>query len=312
MPRRDWHSSEHGHHAGPAVTVLDGIDVIACEQCGFKHIVPLPSSETQAEFYQEEFYQSEKDQYLKEADEDFAWKAVECELRFSVASDLLEGQAGRVLDIGSGPGDFLAVGKSLGWDGVGVEPSPVASDYARDRGLDVRSGFFDSGMAETLGQFDFIHMSEVLEHVAQPCELLELAYDRLVPGGVLCVSTPNDYNSLQSIVEKRLQKNPWWIVPDHHLNYYDFDSLSDLIASAGFTVKDKLTNFPMELFLLMGQDYTVAPEKGRELHGWRKALDINLAGGDKRVYRDFYRGLAQAGLGRLAIIFACKPLESGE
>lgn len=306
MPQREWNSTLYGDHSGPILTSKDGIDLIGCRSCGFTHIVPLPSPETQETFYKDSFYQEEKTAYLDEADEDFAWKAVECKLRYSVASDILGKNTGQMLDIGCGPGDFLKVGQDLGWHCVGIEPSPVAAQHARKRGLDVVEGFFSSETAGNLGQFDFIHLSEVLEHITQPRELLVLAEKLLVPGGVLCVSAPNDFNPLQNAVVKNFDKSPWWVVPDHHLNYFSFDSLGSLIESTGYRVKQKLTNFPMELFLLMGRDYTADPKLGREMHGLRKTLDINLSAANEDLLKIFYSGLADINMGRLAIIFAQK------
>ncbi len=294
MPQRRWESPEYGLHEGEIVASVDGIDVIDCKICGFKHIVPLPSAERQKEFYEEEFYQAEKINYLTEADEDFEWKQAELELRFSMAGGLLGTSGKRLLDIGSGPGDFLAVGVELGWQGVGVEPSTVACNYARNRGLDITQGFFDEALASTLGTFDFIHMSEVLEHIAEPKKLLSLAVSLLKPGGVICVSAPNDFNPLQLMISDKQEKGSWWVVPDHHLNYFDFESLTALLGETGCMVQEKLTNFPMEMFLLMGQDYTSAPEKGRELHGWRKGFDLNLAM-NRETMRRFYSSLANAG-----------------
>lgn len=306
MQQRNWSSDQYGDHAGPLLTSKDDVDVINCKTCGFTHIVPLPSPETQAVFYEDSFYQEEKPSYLDEADEDFTWKEVECELRYSVVSDILGKKPGRMLDIGCGPGDFLKVGQNLGWDCLGIEPSPVAVAHARSRNLEVVEGFFSRETARELGEFDFIHLSEVLEHVAEPKHLLSLAETLLAPGGVLCVSTPNDFNPLQSAVVTTFDKPSWWIVPDHHLNYFTFDSLGNLIETAGFQVKNKLTNFPMEMFLLMGQDYTSDPKLGRQLHGWRKNLDINLSAVNADMLKAFYSGLADMNMGRLAIIFACK------
>lgn len=310
MPQRKWHSEHYGSHEGEVVAVSGDHDVIECEICGFRHIVPLPTPETQKAFYEEEFYQAEKATYLTDADEDFDWKQVEVKLRLSVTEQLLATNGKRLLDIGSGPGDFLAVGQALGWEVVGVEPSRVACEHAQARGVDVRLGFFDAAMASDLGMFDFIHMSEVLEHVADPTDLLKVAVSLLKPGGVICVSTPNDFNPMQKAVVERFDKSEWWIVPDHHLNYFNFDSLEKLIEKAGCKVAQKLTNFPMEMFLLMGQDYTSQPGLGREMHGWRKSFDLNLASMEQDGMRRFYEGLANAGFGRLAIVFAQKPLEN--
>ncbi len=305
MPQREWHSDVYGSHSGEVVATVAGHDVIDCRICGFKHVVPLPTAEQLQTFYEDEFYQSEKENYLSEADEDFAWKQVEMRLRFSVATKMMTSGGNSLLDIGSGPGDFMAVGQDLGWQCVGVEPSRVACDFAKDRGLKAINGFFDAELAGQLGSFDFIHLSEVLEHVPDPIELLATAEKLLKPGGVLGVSVPNDFNPLQAQVVKG-GRAPWWVVPDHHLNYFDFDSLERLISSSGLDCKRRLTNFPMELFLLMGQDYTSDPSLGRQLHAWRKAMDIQLAQNEE-TQAMLYESLANAGFGRLAIVFASKP-----
>lgn len=298
--------ADAGNHTGPTIYSHAGADVIECKTCGFKHVSPLPSAEVLKAFYEDEFYQAEKPEYLDEAGEDYEWKAVEFGLRFTVASKLLKNKGQRVLDIGSGPGDFLAVAKEKGWDGKGIEPSNFAAEHARERGLDVDTGFFDASTADQRGEFDFIHMSEVLEHVPNPAEILSLAYEKLLPGGVLCVSVPNDFNPLQNAVCKANALENWWVVPDHHLNYFDFGSLEKLITKTGFNVKKRLTNFPMELFLLMGQDYTKDGSLGRKLHGWRKQLDVSLAKVDEATLTAMYEGLAQVEMGRLAVVFAQK------
>ncbi|WP_262694973.1 class I SAM-dependent methyltransferase [Kordiimonas aquimaris] len=307
MQQREWHSPLYGEHVGAVLDQHDEIEIVACKNCGFAHVIPIPAAEAVEAFYQEDFYQTEKSRYLEEAREDFEWKATEFNLRVKIANSLLGRGAGRVLDIGCGPGDFLKVAQDAGWDAVGIEPSPIAAKYAKERGLNVINGFFDAEASTKLGQFDFIHLSEVLEHIAEPIKLITLAEKLLNPGGVLCVSVPNDYNALQLAAVQNSGKKKWWIVPDHHLNYFNFDSLASTIEQCGLTVRQRLTNFPMELFLLMGQDYTKDPKLGRELHGLRKNLDINLATVDVDVMLKFYESLAQANMGRLAIVFATKP-----
>lgn len=308
MPLREWHSEEYGSHSGEVVATVAGHEVIDCTICGFKHVVPLPSAEKLQSFYEDEFYQSEKENYLSEADEDFAWKQVEMKLRFNVAGQMLKSGGQSLLDIGSGPGDFMAVGQQLGWQCLGVEPSKVACEHTLNRGLKAINGFFDTELAQQLDTFDFIHMSEVLEHVPDPAHLLGTAVELLKPGGVLCVSVPNDFNPLQAQVVEGASRDPWWVVPDHHLNYFDFDSLETLIGNSGLVCQRRLTNFPMELFLLMGQDYTTDPTLGRKLHGWRKSMDIQLAN-SQETQAALYESLANAGFGRLAIVFATKPMQ---
>jgi hypothetical protein len=102
---------------------------------------------------------------------------------------------------------------------------------------------------------------------------------------------------------------PWWLAPPHHLNYFDFDSLSGLLERLGLEVMEAMTSFPMELFLLMGENYVGNDALGRECHTRRKRFDLSLEkAGLGHVRRKLYGALAKAGLGREAIIVARKKL----
>ncbi len=302
-----WKDDSDCKHHGALEVTTDLGDIIDCQACGFLHVVPLPSPETQRRLYEEQFYQEDKTDYLNNSQEDANWLNLMFDLRLERIAKLLNGaEAPRILDIGCGPGDFLAACKARGWDGAGIEPSPVATEFCQDRDLDVRQGFFNAETAQQLGQFDAIHMSEVLEHVADPTAVLNAAHDILAKNGVLAVSTPNDFNPFQDALVREKDFKKWWVVPDHHLNYFSFDSLESLLSKTGFAPTVRTTNFPMEMFLLMGQDYTADPTLGRQMHGWRKSFDLTLAAMETGALEAYYDSLAAAGLGRLAIIFAKK------
>lgn len=281
------------------------VNVIACEACGFAHIIPLPGQERLKQFYEAEFYQTEKTEYLSMDADEKSWRALEFEARYEFAERHIGRTDRSVLDVGCGPGDFLQTGQRRGWKVMGVEPSPAASKFACDQGLNVKTGFFGPEILPTLGQFDFIHMSEVLEHVADPSEVVSNASKLLRPGGVICISVPNDFNDFQDTFVKHSKGDEWWVVPDHHLNYFSFDTLEHLLVDQGLELLERTTNFPMELFLLMGLDYTVDSTLGSKLHRWRKNLDRRMAETDA-LRQNFYNALARANLGRLAIIFARK------
>ena len=80
-----------------------------------------------------------------------------------------------------------------------------------------------------------------------------------------------------------------------------------LVSRAGFHVAERSTSFPMELFLLMGLDYTGDPALGRACHNQRKRFDMALeTSGFRETRRAFYRALAAAGIGREAVVIAVK------
>ena len=97
-------------------------------------------------------------------------------------------------------------------------------------------------------------------------------------------------------------------MPPHHLNYFDFATLANLLERLRFRIAEKTTSFPMETFLLMGDDYTKDPVLGRASHNRRKKFDMALEeAGLSKVRRAFYRALAETGIGREAVIIATKP-----
>jgi len=292
--------TDPGAHPGPVVDEKNGFRVVACETCGFRHVLPLPGAEELGELYDEDYYSNEKPFYIEQVRQDIDW----WNLVYADRVDALERGLGngrrRLLDVGSGPGTFLAHAKERGWETVGIEPSAQAAAYSRDElGLTIVEEFLDETSASQLGTFGAVHLCNVLEHVPDPRRLLELARSVLDPGGVLLAIAPNDYNPLQEALRAVDGYEPWWVAPPHHLNYFDTESLPRLVASLGLDVLETEGTFPMELFLLMGDRYVGDDELGRACHARRKRLETTLhAAGAGALQGELYRALAGLGLGR--------------
>lgn len=295
-------------HIGPVISnCADGTNIIDCEVCGFKHVYPLPTDEDLNKIYTEEFYKDKSPKYIELAEEDADWYQDTLSRRLEHFELLLDTSGPfSAIDIGSGPGMFLDAAKHCNWEALGIEPSKIASKYCLDKGHNVLNNFFNSDLADSLSnKFDAAHLNNVLEHIKDPAELLDDVKKVLKPGGVICVTVPNEYNPLQQSIIRNLEHKEWWVAPKHHLNYFDFDSLEQLLTKTGFTCRSRESDFPMELFILMGDDYIAAPEIGRSMHNKRKTLERNLtSSGHKSICADFYRALAQCGLGRNATVYA--------
>ncbi|MEO7054133.1 MAG: methyltransferase domain-containing protein, partial [Rhizomicrobium sp.] len=146
-----------------------------------------------------------------------------------------------------------------------------------------------------------------LEHIPDPAHLIGLAHALLEPGGMICINVPNDFSPLQIAGMTAAGTNDWWVAPPHHLNYFDFESLSALLQRLGFDLTARTTSFPMEAFLMMGENYVGDDVLGRACHNRRKKFDLAFeAAGLKETRRAFYRALAEAGLGREAVVIAVK------
>lgn len=299
---RCWHT-----HEGPVLDSVTEFEVIECKSCGFKHIIPIPSEEELEAVYREKYYSKEKPLYIDRYKEDLEWWNLVYSERYETFERNLPENRRRILDVGSGPGYFLLRGKNRGWETVGIEPSAKAAAHSRSLGLNIVEDFFDLKTAGELGTFDAIHMSEVLEHIPDPKRLLLLARDVLAEDGLLCVVVPNDYNPFQYALTKACGYKPWWIAPPHHINYFDFDSLGQLIQNIGFEIILQEATFPIDMFLLMGDNYIGNDEKGRNCHAKRMALEKHLnEAGLTRLKRQLYESLSKQGLGREVMMVAKK------
>jgi len=302
---------EWNGHVGPVLDSKNGFEIIDCEICGYKHATPVPSDKELEEIYRHEYYTDEKPFYIEHFKQDLDWWNIVYGDRFDSFEQQLGMGRRRLLDIGSGPGYFLRYGKNRGWDVLGIEPSRRAAAHARSLGLEIIEEFLDDRIAAQIGQFDAVHMSEVLEHIPNPKALLQLVYGLLKPGGVLCVVVPNDYSPFQLALRKMKDIDPWWVAPPHHLNYFDFNSMEKLLRKIGFSDTLCEATFPIDLFLLMGDHYVGDDTKGRECHSKRKAVEHMLHGaGMNKLKRKLFRSFAELGIGREACVFARRSSNS--
>ncbi len=294
------------HHQGRVLDTVGVFDVIECVPCSFKHVVPIPTAEELEQVYTHNFYLRDKPLYLERHREDLDWWNLVYSERYDTLEEQLDPKGGRrILDVGSGPGFFLLHGQQRGWATLGIEPSAQAAAHARGLGLEIMEAFLNESTARELGAFDAVHLSEVLEHVPDPKKLLTLIHGMLKPRGLVCIAVPNDYSPFQEALRKVCQFKPWWVAPPHHLNYFDFDSLSTLLKGTDFEVVAKEATFPIDMFLLMGDNYVGNDSLGRACHGKRKLFERNLeAAGLGKLRRELYRRLAEVGIGREVVITA--------
>jgi 2-polyprenyl-3-methyl-5-hydroxy-6-metoxy-1,4-benzoquinol methylase len=140
--------------------------------------------------------------------------------------------SGKLLEIGSGWGEFLACASYRGWEAVGIEAADRRVTWARALlRVDARCGMAPEDLPT--GPFDVVAMWELIEHVTDPNLLLTYVRKRLTPGGVLALSTPcldHPYHMAQA------EKDDMWGVPSHFI-YFDRRSLRTALATHGFRIE---------------------------------------------------------------------------
>ena len=201
------------------------------------------------------------------------------------------------LDFGCGVGDFCDYMRGFGWVAEGVELSEYARKKATENGLQV----YESLPQTSIRTYDIISAINVLEHVPNPKEVIEELKFHLAPGGVLAIQVPNDFSQLQEIVKTKAMGREYWVSAPDHINYFNFNSLTTLLQTCGMQVVYRMSTFPMEWFVLLGDNYILNPEFGNGCHNRRMNFDLSLP---SDVRRAFYSKLAEMGWGRHCIVFA--------
>lgn len=278
-------------------TPVPGTKVGFCETCGFFHVHP---------YFDEAYLTKHYTTYeMPTAQANLA------ETARMLAANLTDKNA-KIVDLGCGDGFFLNELHRLGFtDLYGVDQSP---------GLE-RAKKLGFGKFEHLSVWDYLDQKEkaggtdaqvlvmvnVLEHVAEPMELLKRIQRILPPKGFLCITVPNDFSPLQQAFLKVKGHLPWFVCVPDHLNYFSFDTLRGALGKVGFDIVDESALYPLELYLLQDLDYIADPALGPVAHQRRVLFENNMKkAGMTGTLDHFYRTLAKGGYGRDIMMMAQK------
>ena len=122
--------------------------------------------------------------------------------------------------------------------------------------------------------YDALTYWDVLEHLPDPRAELQLARERLNPGGVAGVSLP----SVQGL-KARLQRDAWrYYAPSMgHISHFTPKTLSLLLSQADFTVLEVRTHGAANLWKFLGEDPLSVRQSRPALHAIQHLAD-NTAG----------------------------------
>jgi len=146
---------------------------------------------------------------------------------------LRDGDGRRLLDIGCGTGDYLAVCRELGWTVEGIEPDPEAARRASARlASPVHPGFVED-VALAASSFDAVAMSHSLEHVRSPRRVLSIVRRALVSDGRLLLMLPN----FQSWDRWMFGRHWRGLEVPRHLYHFEPRTITALLVDEGFEVE---------------------------------------------------------------------------
>jgi SAM-dependent methyltransferase len=156
--------------------------------------------------------------------------------------DRIPVSAGTILDIGCGDG---TLGEALKRRAPCVVTGVTASEAETARARTVLDkavvANLDHDDLSSLGQFDVIVCSHVLEHLRDPGKTLAGLRANLAPGGLLIVALPNPLlwrQRLEFMAGRFRYTQGGGIMDDTHLRFFDWTTARQLVEGAGFTVRE--------------------------------------------------------------------------
>ncbi|MSR16378.1 MAG: class I SAM-dependent methyltransferase [Methylococcaceae bacterium] len=196
---------------------------VICKNCSLVWSDPFPIDTT--EYYQKNYRILYKGTYSPKIKHIYRAANVAVE-RYKRLSSHLVGKE-KVLEIGSGGGEFSYLLTKKGFDVSAIEPNEGYGNYSKEKyGLNIQIGFAQN-LEFAVETFDFITMSHVLEHVDNPTTMLEKLRTWLKPNGILALEVPNVEAVCQS---------PKSTFHTAHLFNFNPETLALLAEKTGFSV----------------------------------------------------------------------------
>jgi len=233
--------------------------VVECLGCGLPYLATRPQASAISALYQKYYAsglkegggpkpsagwkESLKNSWLRTLYH-YLIKTVDLYRTFTIAP----GQ--RVLDVGSGlrVSDAQRLIKAGGeWLAVEVDQSICKALEAA--GLQTFHGTLKEYQETAPRPFDYIVLSQVLEHIYQPRRFLEVARSLLRPGGLIVLSCPNSDSSLRQQYGERWLN---WHIP-YHVAHYNHRTLTLLGERTGLRVSRFQTITPANWYYAQTQ-----------------------------------------------------------
>lgn len=131
---------------------------------------------------------------------------------------------GKILEIGSGMGDFIYSAEKKGYNCTGLELSIYASKFSKKLKQKIYNCELKN-LSKKIGnkKFDIIVMMGVIEHLEYPLKELDIIKKYLNKDGLVVLWT-GDYDSFYS----KILRKKWWYVIGQHIQLFSRESLKFL------------------------------------------------------------------------------------
>jgi SAM-dependent methyltransferase len=201
------------------------LTTVICTGCGLIHSYPIPSKQELDEYYSKQYRSEYKGAYTPKRKHILRYSRGAKERLNKLLAFV--GKDKKLLDVGSGSGEFVYGALLAGFDVAGLEPHAGYSDYTRTTfGVPIITAPLEKAQIAP-ESYDVITLNHVLEHLQDPLASLSYLNGWLKMGGVLVVEVPDIEHTQHSPVNRF-----------HFAHIYNFnhDTLKAMLEKSGFTI----------------------------------------------------------------------------
>jgi len=277
---------------------------------GYYSVKKLPTQEELERHYKQKYYQNESIQYSHSySDDEVKYFDNKAELAHYIYTSSFNRDRKSLLDVGAGEGFFANYFLEKDWNVTTLDYSSFGIKKHNIKLIDtlIQGDVFKSldTLISKKNEYEFINLSNILEHVLDPVSLLINLKSLLSNESLLRISVPNDYSCFQEFLLSKDYSHNTWLCPPEHLHYFTFESLSNLLKSIGYEIVITMGEFPIELYLSnQSSNYVKNKNIGKLAHKSRIEVDNFLFERGIEKYINFYKSSADIGLSRQVIVYA--------
>lgn len=205
------------------------LTTVICAGCGLLHSHPIPTQNDLDNFYKNLYRKQYKQTYRPQKRHTIRYAKGCMDIINEIFKYINKNEIKnkKFLDVGSGSGEVLYFAKKSGFEILGIEPNTGYANFSKnDLSLNVINTSLEKINFKN-EKYDVINLNQVLEHLPNPLDTLNMLMDLLNFNGLLIVTVPD--------IEAKLHSPNTRF---HYAHIYNFNhlNLKSLFVKAGFQI----------------------------------------------------------------------------
>jgi len=197
--------------------------IFKCKKCNSGYVFPYPDDEILLDYYKNQIYRNQDYKNIFNEERIFPNSSIDAKRIIKNLLEFKNDNKKNLLDIGCGYGWICKEGVENGFNVIATELNYNCRNITTQMsGVEPLDRLIDHSFCkEYENKFDFIVLSQVLEHIKLDEFFLTNLIKLLKNDGIIVIAVPN-FGSFLSILQG---KNDMFLTPPEHINYFTLKGL---------------------------------------------------------------------------------------